>query len=70
MGQTGVSEWQPIETMPRDGTTVLVAYGRSLRGQKIVTLGRWWGGKAWQRESGRAEYQMPTHWMPLPGPPA
>jgi hypothetical protein len=65
-------EWQPIETAPNDGTLFLAA-----RDDEWVTMVRWlvdeeafyevnndpsdsWGfGPA-----------LPTHWMPLPAPPA
>jgi hypothetical protein len=68
-----MTEWQPIETAPKDGTRILfLAYGDT------VYLGQWsdhWG-------SFEPEYsEVPmfnepdddrdvTHWMPLPLPPS
>jgi hypothetical protein len=62
-------EWQPIETAPRDGTSVLLY----LPGTRI-RVGCWrdrgsdgpgWGNPT---ESGErsAILGSPTHWMPLP----
>jgi len=55
--------WQPIETAPKDGTPVLVADGS------------WVGVLAWDRyANGWVNDEMdsasPTHWRPLPKPPA
>jgi hypothetical protein len=53
--------WRPIETAPKDGTKVLVMSD----GIEIVSwnecLETWWDGE-WSHG--------PTHWMPLPEPPA
>jgi hypothetical protein len=72
------SAWQPIETAPRDGTTVLL-FGTQLpfdelRRLKIpfVFSGYWdemdgaWcsDGTTW-----RGPFYTPTHWQPLPPPP-
>lgn len=67
-----MSEWQTIESAPRDGTPVLVAE-RGPNG--------WWidvgenmydisdGPDKWRgRESSNVTCE-PTHWMPLPEPP-
>ena len=66
------SEWQPIETAPKDGRMVLLFPSRcwaedSDRGE----VGYWdndfhdWGGLG----SAAEDYTGPTHWMPLPSPP-
>lgn len=61
--------WQPIETAPRDGTRMLLW----VRGH-LVMLGSWAGHGAY---SGAAFWSnnvpivpQPTHWLPLPQPPA
>ena len=60
----GVSEWQPIETAPKDGRAVLVLdTGAILISQWVDDedgIG-WW-------DNGLME-PPPTHWMPLPDPP-
>lgn len=68
-----MSEWQPIETAPKDGTEILVWMGAR------ILLARWdaetyhkrprphWSsfvmGRTWSRDN------QPTHWVPLPDPP-
>lgn len=61
-----MSDWQPIETAPKDGTEILAC----TRGTKWPPQIVWWeayGGR------GRGQwfyspdgYSWPTHWMPLP----
>lgn len=61
-------EWQPIETSPRDGTLILIAWaaGRCTEVREALynnhsnEWATWWAGLA-----GRE----PTHWMPLPEAP-
>ncbi len=63
-----MSEWQPIETAPKDGSMVIVALLDALGGVAWVSNAvfvdrdaRWSNKSFWL-------YQ-PTHWMPLPEPP-
>ena len=75
VGMTGQSaqklQWQPIETAPKDGTEILVC-GPLRDGSGVYRdVTRWpngWSGKwpvAYMHNS-----DEPTHWMPLPEPPA
>lgn len=63
-----MSEWQPIETAPKDGTRVLL-FRRGWA--ESVSVG-WWGGlwETWNVAGGiTSEFVHPTHWMPIPEPP-
>lgn len=75
-----MSEWQPIETAPKDDTFVLLATPTSR-----VALYGFWDGKQYNfcdepewSEAMQEDYFLmnswregrgPTHWMPLPSPP-
>ena len=62
-----MSEWQPIETAPKDGTPVLVwRTPEKGRNHRRMGIDRWKEGLWWHS---RKEMQ-PTHWMPVPAPPA
>lgn len=62
--------WQPIETAPKDGTEFL-AWVHTAAGGRVATV-QWLDGQwvesydlaGWMPEYG------PTHWRPLPDPPA
>lgn len=58
--------WQPIETAPKDKGRIIV-FGK-WDGHQIV---RWVGAphNIWT-STGFDSVQTPTHWMPLPEPPA
>lgn len=73
-----MTEWQPIETAPRDGTDIL------LRGRPIhlpddleipgpVTLTGYWdvidAAFCVTTASWLGPFMEATHWMPLPTPP-
>ncbi len=62
------SGWRPIETAPKDGTTILV--GRWDDGMPMIYSDHWSGaGECWCDSS--PSFQ-PTHWVPLdtlPEPP-
>ena len=62
-----MSEWQPIETAPKDGTSILAIdedgfYFVVEYAGVLEPYGHQWtdGGTLLE----------PTHWMPLPAPPA
>jgi hypothetical protein len=62
-----MSEWQPIESAPRDGTYVLGFGLHEQRGTYIDVI-HYWSDRwtvVWMHG-----YGEPTHWMPLPDPPA
>jgi len=56
--------WQPIATAPKDGTKILV----HRIGWHAPEIAQWSSySHAWVLFEGSVE---PTHWMPLPNPPA
>lgn len=57
--------WLPIETAPKDGARILLFLPNQL-GDSVWT-GLW--AEGWHVSYGKAERE-PTHWMPLPSPPA
>lgn len=68
-----MSEWQPIETAPRDGKSILV---HARDGDMIVAhweeqpafgWSDWADSRTGYRVHKRSAYV--THWMPLPDPP-
>lgn len=63
-----MSEWQPIETAPKDGTWVLLYH-------QYARISDWyWDGQKWHNDVldwGDDEPSLaPTHWQPLPDPPS
>lgn len=61
-------EWRPTETAPRD-TEVILGW----KGQRRVTTGmlsEYQDGCFWEFDPAHAPSGDPTHWMPLPEPPA
>ena len=61
-----VVDWQPIETAPTDGTPILGAR----QGSKWQQVLYWDDGcdAGWYSSAGREHH--PSHWQPLPEPPA
>lgn len=75
-----MSEWQPIETAPKDGTMVVLHWD-----WEPLTVVGYFGASTNQppgddpeRETWRVHwdeatldggFDEPTHWMPLPSPP-
>lgn len=77
-----MTEWQPIETAPRDGTVVSLKFIWNNQELQAPTLAKWSTDKTrnggpgaiadgWVGADGNPfviQYD-PTHWMPLPEPP-
>ena len=61
-----MSEWQPIETAPRDGTIIL--FSCDMRGVSLCCLAETEIYTGWFNLS-KLDNGSPTHWMPLPEPP-
>jgi hypothetical protein len=59
-----MSDWQPIETAPKDGTRVLIYEPNTEEGGSVL-LGKYEDGQWHDLDFNR----NPTHWMPLPEPP-
>ena len=74
-----MSEWQPIETAPKDGTRILIyqpeGQWKSRRDRRLEYI-----DTAYWHTPGNPEHPgywcayvlcvyRPTHWMPLPEPP-
>jgi uncharacterized protein DUF551 len=68
------SEWQPIETAPRDGSSTLL-FGRWASDEQGLMSGPVIGQfnyvrDAWEFANAGGWWRIrPTHWMPLPEPP-
>lgn len=70
-------EWQPIETAPKDGSAVLLCDGCAMM---VASWGhdslfnhepkKWVYGECEGNYNWRQSFESPTHWMPLPEPPA
>lgn len=75
-----MSEWQPIETAPRDGTWVLGWLGETEFYRAHPNIIAWtkhnhvpiygWVYSSGSAGDGEVEACEPTHWQPLPPPPA
>jgi hypothetical protein len=67
-----VGEWQPMETAPKDGTRIILAWGgRSVVGYWLdnsASKQPWAGWKAPSMEVWPTG--QPTDWQPMPTPPA
>jgi hypothetical protein len=70
-----MTDWQPIETAPKDGTDILVTR-RDGDGSDWYAVAQWWverwvflyGDSKQIRDPVFLCFQ-PTHWRPLPDPP-
>jgi hypothetical protein len=71
-----MSEWQPIESAPKDGTHVLLWFPAGYWATEVhVAIGLWDSGEDEGWYAGDESHSMtahgapPTYWMPLPAPP-
>ena len=68
-----MTEWQPIETAPKDGTKVLLGRfsgtGTDHDGRVRVDWYRQLGDSYIGWGDFNMRYWPPTHWMPIPPPP-
>jgi len=63
-----MSEWQPIETAPKDGKRI-ICWGPKLAVAECEWRKRFRDEpEGWYR-SNQPPHVHPTHWMPLPEPP-
>ena len=69
-----MSTWQPIATVPKDGTWVLLTGGTDYGDDEIgpAVVGHWidgyWSYAYWDG-GWRSAYHEPTHWAPIPKGP-
>jgi hypothetical protein len=68
-----VGEWRPIESAPKDGSSILVWWPdwqkREMCSNEPVVA--WWTGTWWQAGNYWCDpsWALPIRWMPLPPPP-
>lgn len=71
----GGEGWRTIDSAPKDGTPVLVPYPIFKRGNntdvpdEYEVMIVYWKGVGWDRGWWML-HEEPTHWQPLPSPPA
>jgi hypothetical protein len=64
-----MSDWQPIDTAPKDGTMILVFRFHADRVRPRIHVARFYDKyNCWGTVPSNYSTQ-PTHWMPLPDPP-
>jgi hypothetical protein len=61
--------WQPIETAPKDGTSVLVAGRHNYVGQARFVDRDWYEANNDPGDAWGGPLMPPSHWMPLPPAP-
>lgn len=73
-----MSDWQPIETAPKDGNSILLGTAGApavwtgyFRQERSPGMMRWTDNQIyrWTRDGYMDLNWNPTHWMPLPDPP-
>ena len=64
-----MTEWQPIETAPKNGTRIIVYRPEGYETSYVPSIGEDFWHKGLEKWANSNKYQRPTHWQPLPGPP-
>lgn len=71
-----MTDWQPIETAPKDGADFLVYFPCDIEvgWSAVVCQATWINDRIGFSFSTEGDYRLddgidPTHWMPLPKPP-
>lgn len=65
-----MSEWQPIETAPKDGTVIAVWNPQQPDLVRYARFGHFTlNHREWLTLRGTAMTWVPTHWIELPDPP-
>ena len=65
------SDWQPIETAPKDGTWILIFRGHDADWTFNYALVYWDDHfMCWHDGDYHSDYYRPNHWMPLSEPPS
>lgn len=64
-----MSEWQPIETAPKDGQTFILVFGLGFFRPIIARCEIYNGESHWFGDDDYPYNGEFTHWMPLPSPP-
>lgn len=71
------TRWQPIATAPRDGTLILLGARNGVWVGKYVPVyqsgyrpANPWSSMLMNHDHMAERYTQPTHWQPLPAPPA
>ena len=67
-----LDRWRPIETAPRDEGKHVLLFGDGPAVEECAYVGYFTnirGNEEWKEIMG-AHVMRPTHWMPLPKPPA
>ena len=68
----GLSEWQPIETAPKDGTDILVMTGETMHVVRWINIHGdfdYWAVDDNKHGPFTLRGKAPTHWIQLPEPP-
>ena len=64
------TQWQPIETAPKDGTKICVAWYDDYAKKWRFHVDHWRKFHPIVGGEGFGGITQPTHWMPLPEPPS